>query len=63
MTRGRFARQIQVVARAGELGDIPKLTAELCTRTLQEITFPPLIAAYPWLEQQLIWPALKDTES
>jgi DNA-binding transcriptional LysR family regulator len=63
MTRGRFARQIQVVARAGELGDIPKLTADLCTRTLQEITFPPLIAVYPWLEQQLLWPVPKDAES
>ncbi len=62
MTRGRFARQIQVVARAGELGDIPKLTADLCTRTLQDITFPPLIAAYPWLEQQLLWPAMKGAD-
>ena len=56
MTRGRFARQVQVVARVGELGDIPQLTASLSRQVLRDATFPPLIAAYPWIEDQLIWP-------
>ncbi len=56
MTRGRFSRAVQVVARAGELGDIPSLTAALCQDMLREQTFAPLIADYPWMEQQLVWP-------
>jgi DNA-binding transcriptional LysR family regulator len=58
MKRGRFARQVQVVVRAGELGDIPKLTASLCAKTLREETFPPLIDVYPWLAEELSWPSL-----
>ena len=57
MTRGRFSRAVQVVARTNELGDIPRLTAALCQQVLQEKTFPSLIAEYPWMEQQLVWPA------
>jgi DNA-binding transcriptional LysR family regulator len=56
MTRGRFSRSVQVVARAGELGDIPALTATLCQEALRDKTFPPLISEYPWMEQQLVWP-------
>jgi DNA-binding transcriptional LysR family regulator len=57
MTRGRFSRSVQVVARADELGDIPKLTAALCQQVLQQKTFPPLIEEYPWMAQQLAWPS------
>ena len=57
MPRGRFARNVQVVARSGELGDIPQRIAELSTRHLATITFPPLVATYPWLEEQIAWPA------
>ncbi|WP_397585285.1 LysR family transcriptional regulator [Sphingorhabdus sp.] len=57
MTRGRFSRAVQVVARLDELGDIPKLTAALCQQVLQEKTFPPLIEEYPWMAQQLAWPS------
>lgn len=57
MTRGRFSRAVQVVARIDELGDIPMLTAALCQQVLREKTFPPLIAEYPWISQQLSWPA------
>jgi hypothetical protein len=57
MPRGRFARQVQVVARAGELGDLPRKVAALATQVLKEQTFPPLIAAYPWFRDHLVWPA------
>jgi DNA-binding transcriptional LysR family regulator len=56
MPRGRFSRQVQVVARAGELGDLPRKVATLATDVLREVTFPPLIEAYPWLADQLVWP-------
>ena len=56
MPRGRFARQVQVVARANELGDLPRSIAALSTAVLRDVTFPPLIAQYPWLSDQLVWP-------
>lgn len=57
MARGRFARQVQIVSRAGELGDLPRETAELAVAVLREQTFPPLIDQFPWLGDQLVWPA------
>jgi DNA-binding transcriptional LysR family regulator len=60
MTRGRFARQVQVVSRAGELGNIPKLTAALCSKTLRDETMPPLITAYPWMRDELSWPVTEE---
>jgi DNA-binding transcriptional LysR family regulator len=57
MTRGRFARLVQVVARSGELGNLPVQVASLCARELRETTFPPLIERYPWLAEQLTWHA------
>lgn len=58
MTRGRFSRSVQVVARIDELGNIPSLTAALCQQVLQEKIFPPLIEEYPWMAQQLAWPSV-----
>lgn len=55
MPRGRFARRVQVVARAGELGDLPRETAVLARNVLRDSVFPPLIAQYPMLENQLVW--------
>jgi DNA-binding transcriptional LysR family regulator len=62
MTRGRFSRSVQVVARANELGDIPYLTAKLCKDVLRETTFSRLIAQYPWMEQQLTWPSVSSAD-
>lgn len=58
MTRGRFSRQVQVVSRAGELGDIPRLTASVCQAVLRDTVFPRTFENYPWMEQQLSWPAV-----
>jgi DNA-binding transcriptional LysR family regulator len=58
MTRGRFSRQVQVVSRAGELGDIPRMTASVCQTILRDTVFPRTFATYPWMEQQLSWPIL-----
>ena len=57
MPRGRFSRMVQVVARSGELGDVPAQMASICARELRETTFPPLIAVAPWLADQLVWHA------
>lgn len=57
MPRGRFSRLVQVVARTGELGDLPAQMAQLCARELRQITFPPLVAEAPWLAEQLVWHA------
>lgn len=56
MSRGRFSRQVQVVSRAGELGDIPQMTAALCQRSLRGDAFARTIETFPWIEQQLAWP-------
>lgn len=58
MTRGRFSRQVQVVSRAGELGDIPRLTASVCQAVLRDTVFPRTFENYPWMEQQLSWPTV-----
>ncbi len=55
MTRGRFSRYVQVIARTGELGDIPRLTAGVCQRVLKEQSFARIKAEYPWIEDQLRW--------
>jgi DNA-binding transcriptional LysR family regulator len=57
MTRGRFSRQVKIVSRAGELGYIPSLTASLCQKVLRDEVFPRTIGSFPWMEQQLAWPA------
>ena len=57
MHRARFSRQIKVIARSRELGDLPREAADLARTSLREKTFPPLIARYPWLADQLVWPA------
>ena len=58
MTRGRFSRQVQVVSRAGELGDIPRLTASVCQTVLRDTILPRTFENYPWMEQQLSWPTV-----
>ena len=61
MPSGRFARQVQVVARTGELGDLPRKIAKLASTVLKEHSFSALIIAYPWLVDQLVWPAPANT--
>lgn len=58
MPRAQFFRRFQLVARDGELRNLPADTAALAQRTLRDVTFPPLIERYPWIEGQLDWPAL-----
>jgi DNA-binding transcriptional LysR family regulator len=55
MPRGQFSRTVQVIARVGELGSLPREIASLATQELHERTLPPLVARFPWLEEQLKW--------
>lgn len=63
IVRGRFSRQIKIVARAGELGSIPQEAATLCQRDLRREGFSRTIDSFPWIEQQLVWPASADAET
>jgi DNA-binding transcriptional LysR family regulator len=49
LPRGRFARRIQVIARAGEMGDLPRQIAEHSHRHLHHNIFPPLVERLSWL--------------
>ncbi len=55
MPRGQFSRAVQVVARTGELGSLPRDVAALATRELRDTILPPLIDRFPWLSAQLKW--------
>lgn len=55
LSKGGFSRRIEVVARSGEMGDLPALTAQLAQDVLREQTFPPLIEALPWVEPLIEW--------
>jgi len=56
LSRGAFSRRVQVVARSGELGEVPADIARLSQRVLAENTFPPLVEALPWLGPLLAGP-------
>lgn len=55
IARGRFSRQVNIVSRAGELGDIPRATAALCQSELRGDAFSRTVESFPWMEQQLTW--------
>jgi len=55
MPSGQFSRAVQVVARVGELGSLPREIASLAMQELRDKTLPPLVAEFPWLAAQLKW--------
>jgi hypothetical protein len=55
MPRGQFSRAVQVVARVGELGTLPREIASLAMQELRDKTLSPLVAEFPWLAAQLKW--------
>ena len=55
LERGRFSRRIEVVARAGEFGELSAMTASLAQQVLREDTFPALVEALPWVEPLIGW--------
>lgn len=57
LTRGRFSRQVKLVARAGELGDLPARVAATGRDILREGPFRSLTERIPWLEPLIVYPA------
>jgi len=55
LPRGRFSRLVQVVSRADELGDLPRLTAQLAREVLRDQAMPDIFRQLPWLEQLTEW--------
>ena len=56
MQRARFSRNIQIICRAHDLGDLPEAIAQLGREQLRHHTFPALLEHLPWLADQLRWP-------
>lgn len=56
MTRAGFRRSVQLVARRGEFGDLPREIAEHAARILQSGRIERLCAHYPWVAEVLRWP-------
>jgi DNA-binding transcriptional LysR family regulator len=56
MRQAQFRRQLRLVARRGEFGDLPRLIATESRRFLQAESLLPLLKALPWIEQKIIWP-------
>ncbi|MFY7838113.1 MAG: LysR substrate-binding domain-containing protein [Novosphingobium sp.] len=55
LRKGHFSRRIEVISRAGELGDLAECTTKLAQSVLQEQTFPPLTESLPWVEELIRW--------
>jgi len=53
LPRARFSRRIQVVSRAGELGDLALRTAQLAGDVIREQSLPPVLEQLPWARELL----------
>lgn len=56
MSRGAFARRVQVVARIGELADLPGRLAEMARDVMRDESLPPVYQVLPWTENLVCWP-------
>lgn len=56
MLTGKFRREISLIARKHEFGDLPKSIAETAETILLEHAFPKLFKHVPWVEADLSWP-------
>jgi DNA-binding transcriptional LysR family regulator len=57
MRRAQFCRHIQLVARRGEFGTLPRDIAELSREGLRKSRLKRLTEELPWLELALHWPS------
>lgn len=55
LVRGRFSRAIKLVARAGEMGDLPERIAATGRDILRDGAMRALTGRLPWLERLLVW--------
>jgi DNA-binding transcriptional LysR family regulator len=56
MHRAQFRRHIQLIARRGEFGALPRDIAELSRQALKQSRLQRLSVELPWLESVLHWP-------
>ncbi|MCF3932210.1 LysR family transcriptional regulator [Acuticoccus sp. M5D2P5] len=56
LVRGRFSRNVTLVARAGELGDVPSEVAAMGRSILERDVFARLFDRLPWLGPLVRWP-------
>ncbi len=55
MEVGKFRRQITLIARKHEFGDLPKTIAQSAEKILRKQGFVKLYKHLPWLEDDIIW--------
>ena len=55
MTTGKFRRQICLIARKQEFGDLPQAIAKTADQILRTHAFPKLYEHLPWIENELEW--------
>lgn len=63
ITRAQFRRTIQLVARRGEFGLLPRDIATLAARSLRRSRLTDLVRQLPWLEAVIGWPGDGEAES
>ena len=56
MPRAQFRRRIQLVARRGEFGDLPREIAAHARAILRTSRVGALAQHYPWLSSSVEWP-------
>lgn len=52
---GKFRREISLIARMHEFGDLPKTIAIITQKILKQHEFPKLYNQHPWIEDDIIW--------
>lgn len=50
LPRGQFSRRIDVISRAGELGELPEQVTQLARDVIWNTSFPLVMEMVPWLE-------------
>jgi DNA-binding transcriptional LysR family regulator len=58
MKTGKFRREISLIARKHEFGDLPETIAFTAQNILKEHAFPKLFNKLAWIEEEIKWSAL-----
>lgn len=55
LTSGKFRREISLIARKHEFGDLPATIASTAQNILKQHAFPKLYRNLPWIENEIEW--------
>lgn len=58
MKTGKFRREISLIARKNEFGELPAMIASTAQNILKEHAFPKLYNKIPWIEDEINWPLM-----